>query len=308
MPEVRPDHFSYPLTIGLPHTNLNGLAEPQLLMHAGHFQWTSIARALQKPLSALRTSEGHTIYATYYYVEQYYPRPTLLSQCGLEQDLLFVNRLRHFKGVSIDGDTVFDRKSTLEHVPDPFAVASDGVRVHPYLRMCNVFISREKGNESLKISPPQGVVFDAMGTLPLEQNAYALVREAGRALTFGLIPPEWRALDKAADFFWDHAINPDRDTNGAGLVYFANYAAFIDTAERVALRDNSTKMWTPEQVNGRALHQRKLAYFANIGLEDTLRIHISLFAGPGNDLGTRARLTRLSDGKLVALSEAIKVI
>ena len=33
------------LTIGLPHTNLNALAEVQLLMYVGHYQWNSIAAA-----------------------------------------------------------------------------------------------------------------------------------------------------------------------------------------------------------------------------------------------------------------------
>ena len=41
----------YEIVLGLPHTNHNGLAEHLLLMYAGHFQWTSIARAIGKPLS-----------------------------------------------------------------------------------------------------------------------------------------------------------------------------------------------------------------------------------------------------------------
>jgi probable biosynthetic protein (TIGR04098 family) len=35
----------------------------------------------------------------------------------------------------------------------------------------------------------------------------------------------------------EHAINPDRDLNGVGLVYFANYVAFMDLAERKTLQD-----------------------------------------------------------------------
>jgi hypothetical protein len=41
---------AYDLVLGLPHTNHTGLAEHLLLMYAGHFQWTSRARALGPPV------------------------------------------------------------------------------------------------------------------------------------------------------------------------------------------------------------------------------------------------------------------
>jgi probable biosynthetic protein (TIGR04098 family) len=55
----------YTLVLGLPHTNFRGLAEHLLLQQAGHFHWTSLARAIGTPLSALRTATGQEVYATF---------------------------------------------------------------------------------------------------------------------------------------------------------------------------------------------------------------------------------------------------
>ena len=65
--------YSYDLTLGLPHTNHRGLSEPLLLMHAGHFQWLSIAAATGGPLSRLRTASGGEVYAAFYYIEERLP-------------------------------------------------------------------------------------------------------------------------------------------------------------------------------------------------------------------------------------------
>ena len=55
-----------------------------------------------------------------------------------------------------------------------------------------------------------------------------------------------------------YPIDVDRDTNGAGLVYFANYVAFMDTAERLALDGVA-----PE----RSLRHRRIAYYGNADVE-----------------------------------------
>ena len=89
--------YVYDLTLGLPHTNHRGLSEPLLLMHAGHFQWMSIAAATGGPLSRLRTASGGEVYAAFYYIEERFPvaahplyRSRFATACGAALTFLLV--------------------------------------------------------------------------------------------------------------------------------------------------------------------------------------------------------------------------
>ncbi len=300
--------FTYPLTVGLPHTNLNRFSEVQLLVHAGHFQWNSLAAVVGRPLSRLQTRDGFPIYATFFYIEEEFPASRPLSHFRLDQKLSFFNRLRHFKGMAIDGEMTFDEADRwTPETTDAFAETPEAVRgERPFLRLCNVFIAREGNNEYLKICPPEDCSFDDLQTLDPQQNIYAATRQAAKDLAFDLFDPSWQSLDQQSDFAFDYAINPDRDTNGAGLVYFAQYVAFLDMAERAALRSNSRRALQDNEINFRSLERRKLAYYGNVDIQDTLQIRVSLFGHADGRLGFRYQVYRKSDHKLIALSEAIK--
>ena len=129
---------------------------------------------------------------------------------------------------------------------------------------------------------------------------------AEKDLAFDLFDRSWHPLDLQTEFVFDYRINPDRDTNGAGLVYFAQYVAFLDMAERAALLCNSRRRLQENEINFRSLERRKLAYYGNVDTRDTLPIRVALFGDPSGRLGFRYQVYRGSDGKLIALSEAIK--
>ena len=69
----------YDLVLGMAQTNYLGLAEHLLLMQAGHCHWTSLARAVNTPMSTLRTVGGQEIYATFYFIEERFPDHALPS-------------------------------------------------------------------------------------------------------------------------------------------------------------------------------------------------------------------------------------
>lgn len=300
--------FSYPLTVGLPHTNLNRFSEVQLLVHAGHFQWSSLAAVVGRPLSELETRDGYPIYATFFYVEEEFPRDRPLSAFRLDRDLTFHNRLRHYKDMAIDGEMVFDESANwASGETDRFLANPESLRgAHPFLRLCNVFIAREGNNEHLKITAPEQVSFDALQTLDPQENIYGVTRQAGKDLRFDLFEKGWTSIDRVPGFQFEYAINPDRDTNGAGLVYFAQYIAFLDMAERAALKTNSTKSFQDNEIDFRSIFRRKLAYYGNIDIKDALQIKVSLFENTEGLLGFRYLVHRKSDQKMIALSEAIK--
>ena len=132
--------YFYDLTLGLPHTNHRGLAEPLLLQHAGHFQWTSIAAATGGPLSLLRTAAGGEVYAAFYYIEERFPAAMPAESFGLDDEVRFAIALRSFKNIAVEGRIVFGRPDRLA---DPARIeqwlAPDAIDVPlPFIRSIGI--------------------------------------------------------------------------------------------------------------------------------------------------------------------------
>lgn len=302
----------YEIVVGLPHTNHNGLAEHLLLMQAGHFQWTSIARAIGKPLSTLRTLNGDEVYATFYFIEEHFPEDALLHTFKLDDRLRLTIWLRGFKGIALEGQILLDRAERLPqliraipNLPPPSIIAG-----HPYIRLANIFITPTAGNSRLKVATPANADFSALLPLPNEENPYHITKLAQQTGCLGLLGETWECVDVRQDYDVPYAIDPDRDSNGAGLVYFANYIAFMDFAERVAMRSNSRCAFSEKDIAARSVQHRRVAYYGNATLTDQIRIHVSLFVSPDERrrIGLRYAITRQADGQLICLSEAIKVL
>ena len=105
---VNDGRYQYELVLGLPHTNHRGFAEHLALAHLGHLYWTSIARAIGCPLSALRSTTGDEVYATFYFIEEIFPEGALLDTFRLDDPLDIEVRLRSFKGIAVEGEITFD--------------------------------------------------------------------------------------------------------------------------------------------------------------------------------------------------------
>jgi probable biosynthetic protein (TIGR04098 family) len=277
--------YTYDLTLGLPHTNHRFFSEHLLMKVAGHFQWQSIAAAAGMPLSVLRTTSGGEVYASFYYIETIIPPSAPLESFRLDDTVRFEVSLRAFKNIAFEGRLRFD-------TPDRLGPSS------PSIRFANIFITPEKGNSRLRVAPPAQADFRDLPPLPNEENPYQITRAASESGTLGLIDDAWH-VDRRHD--QRYAIDVDRDTNGAGLVYFANYVAFMDTAERLTLDGGY-----PE----RSLRHRRIAYYGNADVNDTLTINVTVFlhdARP-HDLGFRTVIRRGEDGETICLSEAIKAV
>ncbi len=304
--------YTYDLVLGLPHTNHNGLAEHLLMMHAGHLQWTSIARAIGMPLSDLRTVKGDEVYATFYFIEERFPDTAPIDSFGLDDTLRFRVFLRAYRGIALEGRLLFDRADRL---PSPIGAApagpsDDDMRHHPSIRFANIFITPEAGNSRLRVAPPANADFSGLPVLSNDENPYHLTRAAEDDGLLGVLDTAWRCVDRRPGFQTVHVIDIDRDTNGAGLVYFANYFAFMDAAERAAMAENSTRGFDADQIAGRVVRHRRVAYYGNVSLTDRVSTQVSLFTRPDDDqsLGVRYATRRDEDGRLICLSEAVKVL
>src|SRR5205823_662092 len=80
---------------------------------------------------------------------------------------------------------------------------------------------------------------------------------------------------------YEYAIQPDRDVNGAGLLYFANYPLFLDMAERAALQTGPF-VCQDQIINTRTIVTRKMAYLNNASWRDRLRIKTQVWIGSTN--------------------------
>lgn len=306
--------YDYELVLGLPHTNQGGLADFLLMAHAGHFQWTSISKAIGVPLSALRTLAGGEVYATFYFIETRFPRGRPIGAFKLDDVLRFSVFLRAFKNVAVEGRIVFDERERLAESIGEACTTWPGGPVeceHPWIRFGNIFITPEKGNSVLRVAPPANADFSRLPLLPNDENPYHVTKSAEETGRLGLIDEiGWRCVDRSPGFGVRYPIDPDRDTNGAGLVYFANYIAFMDSAERAALTANAVSALPSSDPAGRSLLRRRVAYYGNVDVSDAIRTTVSLFAHEGDPglLGARYTVVREQDKRVICRSEAIKAL
>lgn len=277
-------HYEHDLVLGLPHTSHRFLSEHHLLQYAGHFQWNAIAAAAGMPLSALRTTAGGEVYASFYYIEERIPDAAPLESFRLDDTVRFSIDLRSFKNITIEGRVTFDRPGS--------------ERESPSILFANIFITPEKGNSRLRVAPPAQADFANLPRLPNEENPFQITRAAEESGSLGVLDESWQSVGSYAHRY---AIDVDRDTNGAGLVYFANYVAFMDTAERLALRSLGV------DAKNRSLRRRRIAYYGNADVDDTITIHVDVLRD-ATRLGFRYRIERDEDGLTICRSEAIKAL
>ncbi len=298
----------YELTLGLPHTNHLGLAEHLLLQWAGHYHWTSLARAIGTPLSSLRTASGHEVYATFYFVEERFPDQAAPDTFHLDDRLQFAVFLRAYKGISVETKMVFDREDRLSDwiATEPTSLSEEAARAHPFVRMATIFITPETGNSRLKVASPAGIDFSRIAALPNDDNPYQLTRLAREMGTLGLTGDSWMPVTPVDGHESVYAIDIDRDTNGAGLFYFANYVTVMDRAERAAMI--AGELFSSDAITGRSLEHRRIAYFGNVSTSDSIRTRVFTFRrnDDASRVALRYEMRRDEDGELICLSEAVK--
>jgi hypothetical protein len=153
----------------------------------------------------------------------------------------------------------------------------------------------------------------------LEQapDSYAFVKCAEKEGSFARPQSTWIPLTDGP-VRRTYQLVPDRDVNGAGLVYFANYPLFLDICERDVLVSGSLPL-TGALVDNRTLVHRRSAYLNNASAHDTLLVDVEPWIelppvrlADGAErfikLHINYRMYRQSDQRLMMVSSAEKVI
>jgi len=277
----------FTLELGMPMLGRAGLNENALLKLIGHDRWETLSRLGGVRTSQIRDSFDNRLYATYCYVELALAPDRPLSAYD-ENDSLNFDRgdLCHYSRVYLDGKYVLADGGPFE------------------IRCTNVFIYQLAGPQQLKMAQPDNMNFDGLRELPEQPDSLGLCRAAKNAGTFHT--EDFDGVDLGTRQV-TYIIDPDRDANGAGLIYFANFVCFLDYAERALLADCQLPA---DLVEARSTYMRKLGYFGNAQVTDQLQIQISAQAAVFKDshllLSFDYRINRASDGKMILVSSSRK--
>jgi probable biosynthetic protein (TIGR04098 family) len=282
---VAAEHLA--LELGMPMLGRSGLNENALLKLIGHDRWETIARLGGVRTSQIRDAFDNRLYATYCFVEIVLSPERPLSAHD-ENALLEFSRgdLYHYSRVYLDGKYVLADGGPFE------------------IRCTNVFIYQLAGPQQLKMAQPENLSFDGIQELPEQPDSLGLCRAAKNAGTFQAEGFDGVDLGTREVVY---AIDADRDANGAGLIYFANFVCFLDIAERTLLSDHQLPS---DLIDARSTYWRRIGYFGNAQVTDQLQIQISAKAGTFEDtrllLSFDYRVNRASDGKMILVSSSRK--
>jgi probable biosynthetic protein (TIGR04098 family) len=291
----------FPMRLGMPHTQSSGLGEQALLACAGDLRWTDIGAVSGVPASQQRDSEGRSVYASFYFAEVTDFGERGLAMFAPDDEIEIVSSLSRYGRTMLDGEHRLYRAGQLPaELPDDLPAA-------PRVRLSNVFVCEGKGPDDLRITSPANARIEEIPASEIEPDSYAIIRAARRAGRFYEHPSDAAPLWEGARTVV-YRINPDRDVNGVGLIYFANYVAFMDYAERVALEESGAYRAT--DLDGRATVRRRIGYYGNAQRHDTLEIDVEAFrpAARPQHLLLHHRIRRPSDGRLIAVSTVEKVL
>jgi len=273
--------------LGMPLLGRSGLNESALLKLIGDDRWQTLSRIGNVQTSQIRDAFDNRLYATYCFVELKLSPERPLSSYD-ENDVLHFARspLKHYARVYLDGKYELTDSGPFE------------------IRCTNVFIYQLAGPQQLKMAQPENLEFDSIPELPSQPDSLNLCRAAKDAGTFQSEAVGDLDLGTREVLY---TIDPDRDANGAGLIYFANFVCFLDLAERALL--GACEM--PDTlIDARSTCWRRIGYFGNAQVTDKLQIQIRARAGTIQNthllLAFDYRVHRVSDGKMILVSSAHK--
>jgi probable biosynthetic protein (TIGR04098 family) len=286
-----------PLTfeLGMPHLGRNNLAESALFKVIGHDRWTRIQDLGGVPTAKIFDDAGSRLYATFFFLELHLSPEVPLSAFGENDAVELEPDLTHYGKVYLDGRHVF--KTHADH----------------WIRSSNVFIYQERGPSKLSLSVPATMDFARIEELDAPPDSLDMCRQAkASGAFFEPFADDVPLYEGFREFLYK--IDIDRDLNGAGLVYFANFVSFLDLAEREILSSLSDPV-PPELLDSRSPYQRRTGYYGNAQATDRLHIAVSartrLIRSRENatllDTGLDYRVRRSSDDKLILISSCRKV-
>ena len=306
------------IDLGLPHLGPFALGDSPTLKHLGHLRWLSFERLAGVPTAKVADSKGRRLYATFYYIDMHYPLAAPANAFRENDRVVVTGDISAYGRNILDGYFAIYRAGDAREkdwgVPDPESAPRFIEAGIPTIRLSNIFIQQELGPEKLRIGQPSNADFSKVPAIREAPEGHVRNREAQEAGHF-FAPPERARVFTLA---FDHMIDPDRDVNAAGLVYFANFPAFFEVAERRAMAALPGGGLPKDFADRRGTLRRKVGFFGNARTDDFLSMRIQCAVAPEPVMAdTPARpygllwftihCERGSDKVLIAITTAARV-
>jgi probable biosynthetic protein (TIGR04098 family) len=214
----------------------------------------------------------------------------------------------------LDGTVYLIPSESRQIVSKPLTSLEEAARSGiPAVRMSNAFVMKFDGAEWLKKSRPKSGILDTVVELPSPPDSFDLCKRVQQGGSLSAPSDNFRPVQDA-DVIFQYAIQPDRDVNGVGLLYFANYPLFLDLAERQALKQ-ADPPWSDSLINTRSLLVRKVVYLNNAAWNDSMEIRTRSWVrlSPESDcsalrVASEQRMYRQSDGRMMCVCWSEKIV
>lgn len=243
------------ILLGMPHLTPFGLARTWLLKELGHRHWLLLGRRLGLPNADFRTPDGQEAYAA-------------ISALHMDARL---SKARANAVLSIDSNLYSVSGARMESVHE---LAIDGVKIGSVI-LQSVFVARSgRGNRSIG----RALVRHFRADGPLQESRLAEVIAALRTVH-----------ERAGGYERDMPFRPCpfEEFNGAGLFYFAEFAA---------LAGRAFCHWEEQTMTERQDRSLSLLFLGNIEPGDALRI--GLLASDDADGPRRCVIERMDGSPL----------
>ncbi len=285
--------------LGMPHTRCHALSEIALLSHAAHLRWNDLGALSGTAASRQRDAEGRPVYASIYFAELAGFPAQGLGAFGPDDQLEVVSTLGRYGRSMMDGTHhLFAAGALPDELPEELPGA-------PSVRLSNVLVAVGAGADDLRITTPENADMERVPQLAEEPDSYRIIKQGRKAGRLLEAPEGAHALWPEARVA-ECAVDPDRDLNGVGLLYFCNYVAFMDFAERQLLEQAGD--FSPRDLDRRLTVRRRIGFYGNAQPHDRLAVEVEALELPGSAarLLLHHRVRRRSDDRLIAVGSVEK--
>ena len=317
LPVVSGDLNFIPFEIGMPHTGINGLSESALLKVLGDIRWRQLANICGVPSKEIQDAEGNRLYAAFSYIKLSCPTNKNLSDYGENDAFVIVSRMRRYGRSIVDGEYyLVPSAQQEEYLGLSYREDVFDKKLFPSVRLTNTFVQQWEGAGWLKKSRPAHPGLDEIAEIKVESEKYMRGSEyaEGKKWEEALEATHKRLFNSPCRI--EYPIVADRDLNGVGLVYFANFPQILDICEREALIQSTKNGITHDVLDRRATIERESFYFSNAESHDKLFVDVNVWI-EGKNIDTDDGLGRVvviynmyreSDGRLMMSSRAEKIL
>jgi probable biosynthetic protein (TIGR04098 family) len=230
----------------------------------GDWTWDAVSELCDVDVLRARTAAGDPTYLSFYYYRIRGGRSFHLRTPSFGDTLRITTSLCDLGSESIFARHRIDR-------------GGDVLRVENL----NRWIARGAGksNEALVRASPIGFRHRHLPTLPADESPRVACGTARTALTFQ--PDDTRYADAGPVRRLRYAVDPSRDLNGVGLLYFASYFSIVDRALLDLYRDLGRG---DAAFLDRVVVDQQLCYLGNADADCVIAIDVRHRTGPTSEL------------------------